>query len=605
MGAYKLAVAASFFILSGGMMYAFRTRRLFPGISLAVLLAAVVLVGTAVFVRARHSVNSGQQTRSLVWYLLPVVVLSVAYRGFVFWFPGSMVGVDPPKYATLIAGVVQAGNIYSFDVFFYSQAPLGIAFPGMLGLAAGGNGQLAMGVYPLLMGVLTPLAVAAVTHRIASSGGETKAILAGGLAAVAAASVNFAYWPVAQSLGIVYWTVLLVFVVQFIRTGSNRLLLLVVLTLFAQVFTHKLPLLVILVVFLVFAVVSRLASATDLTDKDYAITTNEFLIAGIVGALLLIQWAFVTEMLQAVIIRSQQLLATESVSVSPPLVAEPPSAAVAPEPGILGIFLRQGYWFVLLAFGGLAWPLIAYRRFGSRAVRFVLVCTAVPVVLLAISVAGVGGPPPIRTTSFVEPVAIPLVALAFGGVLTRATGARDWLPRRVDRRLPSLVTVLVGAFLVVLVTAQVFSPVAVPDFPGTSRSYTTAEEVNAKSFGYEYVDGPIRSDWFLDVSKAPECVSFGGTAPCRGELRDDAGNTIYHPIGLPLLNANVSAQGYDHVLFRTEVVYYRTSRGEWRLTWNPERSLDGTYNRVYGNGGAVFYERPGTNQSSVPTNATT
>jgi hypothetical protein len=599
MGSYKLATAASFFVLSAAMLLAHSTNRLFPVLPVGALLAVVVLVGAGVVACTRRGSASTTQSRSVIRYVLPVTVLATVYRLFLFAFPASIVGVDPNGYAYQIARVVQSQNLSAIDIFFYSDAPLSISFPAMIGITTGVNSQLSIGIYTVGLGILSPVAVATLTAQLADTGRERKTVLAAGLAGVGTASVTFAYWPIAQSLGIIYWLVLLLFLARFIEDGSKRILSLLVLISVAQVFTHKLPLLVIFAVVLIFTVASRATAAAGFREKEYGISTNSFIIVGILGVLLIIQWAFVTEMVQAVIIRSRELFATESVSVSPPLVQQPPTDAAPPDPSVTGILVRQGYWLVLLAFGGLAWATVAYRRFGDRGVRFILVCTSVPVALLGISVAGVGGPPPLRLTSFVEPAVIPVIALAFGSGLSWARDGRPDDPGVRDRiSLPSARFVLTVVTFVVLVSVQMFSPAAVPDFPSDARSYTTAQEVQAKTFGYARVDGEIHTDWFMSVSESPDCITASGPPPCISKLEARGGPASYDAIGIPLLNANVTAQGYDHVLLRTDVTYYRTSHGVWRLLWDPEQPLDRSDNRIYTNGGDILYDDVGTNEST-------
>lgn len=356
-------------------------------------------------------------------------------------------------------------------------------------------------------------------------------------------------------------------------------------------FTHKLPLLIIFILLLPYVAVSRLAAAAGFVRSNYVITSNAALIVGIVGALLVIQCTLVTELIQSVTIRSRDLLSTESVQVSPPLVSSPPTEAVPPDGGVMGILQRRGYWISLLAVGGFAWVVVAYRRFGNRTTRLLLVCNSILVVLLAISVAGLGGPPALRITSFIEPALIPVIALAFGSGLASSVGHRLSLPLG-SFTLPSPRVALTTIVLILLFITQIFTPAAIPGYPGNSHPYTTAEEISAKSFTYEYVDGPIYSDWFTSISKAPDCSTPGGDSVCFSDINQGTTLPEYRPIGIPLLSANVTEQEYSHILFRTDVIYHRTNRGEWKLVWDPERSSDRDYNRVYANGGAVLYRRP-------------
>jgi len=163
-------------------------------------------------------------------------------------------------------------------------------------------------------------------------------------------------------------------------------------------------------------------------------------------------------------------------------------------PGVGGILLRQGYWLSLLFLDGIAWTVVAYRRFDSRPVRFPLVGAAGPVVLLVVSIFGDAGPPPLCSVSFVEPALVPLLAIVFGGWLVRES-----LPTLSVFGRPSPIPVPYPrftfaslAFLLLFIT-RIFSPVAIPDFPNDYHSYMSEPEMDSKSFGYERVDGPVYS----------------------------------------------------------------------------------------------------------------
>lgn len=587
MSLYKLGTAISFFVMSGAMLSAQLSGRMFPGLPVGIFVAIISLVGTGVVTLRRRNRDSEPRTESLAWYVLPIVAIAVIYRSFVFSFPASYVGVDPPGYGYEVLSIVRTANIYSLDIYFYSEAPLGLAFPAMLGMVAGGNSQMAMSIYPLFLGILTPVTTALISQRISTRNKKRNALLAAGLGAVATASAYFAFWTIPQSLGVAYWLLVLLFISRFIEDGSKPILFLATLTLIAQVFTHKLPLLIIFLIILGYAVSSRATSVLRSRTSEYTVHMNAFVIAGIALVLLLIQWVFVTNLLETVVIRSQRLLSTDTVTISPPQVTEPPTDAAQPVSGLAGILLRQGYWLALMSIGGVAWLTTAYRRFQSRAIRFLLVSVAIPTILLFINIAGIAGVGPNRINGFIEPALIPLLAISCGALVDLSITESPSLKTMFPRRFPSLGGIVAVGVVLLLISTQVFNPVAIPDFPESDRDYTTEEEVSAKMFGYQHINGVIHIDWFGKVSEGPECMRFQNPPTCR-ESRE---GSKYPPIGTPFLNANVTGQGYEHVLYRKDVVYYRTARGIWRLLWDPERSLDTSYNRVYANGGAIIYNR--------------
>jgi len=602
MSAYRLAAALSFLTMAGAMVYAHTTGQLFPGFPLGVFVALAILFGNEL----RHGTERGPP--SVGWRVLPFITVAVTYRAFVFAFPATLPGVDPPRYATAISGVIQTGDVRSIEIFFYSQAPLSISYSAMLGIVTGAPGSQAIGLYPVILGLVTPAVVAALTARLVRSESRLKTVFAAGLAVATTGSVKLAVWPIPQSLGVAYWIVLLLIVARFLEVGSKRLLFLGVLTLVAQVYTHKLPLMIILGTVTMLAVASRLVVYLG-TDDDSPVTgTDELILVGLICTLLALQWTFVTDLIRIVVFRSQRLLFTSGVAVTPPpSLSVTPTKAEPPPAGIQGILVRQGNWIVLLALGGIAWLATAYRRFEDRSVWFLLASIAIPVSLLLLSVIRGAGPPPLRSASFFEPALIPVLIVGLGIGLVRGSASR--VPSSVVTSTPSLPptrTWLTGLCILLVILLQLFSPGTVLDLPTENRVYLNEREQGAKSFGYQHVDGQIHSDWFVQVSGPPDCETFrnGSTLTCIPEDGPDSEQTKYLGLGVPLLNGTVAAQGHEHVLYRTDVEYFRTNGGVWRLLWDPERQMDADYNRVYANGGAVLHDRATGTTPVASTNTT-
>jgi hypothetical protein len=183
-----------------------------------------------------------------------------------------------------------------------------------------------------------------------------------------------------------------------------------------------------------------------------------------------------------------------------------------------------------------------------------------------------------RIIAYMEPVIVPLFVTAVGGVLTmvrRHSGEVVYGDRRQYKKVAVFVVVLM--ILCGLFTAQVASPRAVPDYPDHPRTYLSGPEVEAKEFGNQHVKQTLYTDWFMTVSGE------------RNPEFDDGARPEWEPIGAPLLNANVTGQGYGYVLFRTDVEFYLTAEGPWSLLWDPTRPLDREYNRVYESGDATLY----------------
>jgi len=590
MGLYKFGTSISFTILSISILYTHVTASLFPGITVGVFLSTGVLIGTALLGSKSHRF-------SLVWYLLPLVAVAVVYRLYVFIFPPSLVGIDPNGYALEISRVIRTGTIDAISYNFYSKAPLSISYPAMLGIGTGTSTPNTMMLYPLIHGVLLPLVAASLVSRVASRHTASTAVVACGLGALTTMSVHFGYVPIAQSLGVAYWTVFLLFMTKFQEFKSKRTMFLAVVVLAGLVFTHKLPLIVVFGAFLAFTLLTLLHSLVTYGSNNRSLRRYYGLQLGmLVGLLTLVQWFYITDFGKSVFLQSLDVLLTESVEISPPLVSRAPSHAVELDSSLMGILERRGHGFALLLVGGVTWLYQAYAGANRPEVRFLLAAALPPVIILLIAVVGnpPSGttPPGPRLIGFLEPVIVPLFSITIGSALVeRSTGSPDFSDKVSKPSLSFLKSALAATLILLLLFSQVASALAVPDYPDHPRDYLSSQEVQAKGFGNEHVGGPIHTDWFLMVSGGRNPGNGTGTA------------TRYVAIGDPLLNATVTTQGYGHVMFRTDVEYYLTQIGPWKLLWEPSQNLDGEYNRIYANGGALLYDDPNTVVDRTPVNS--
>jgi hypothetical protein len=590
MALYKFGVGASFITLGITIVYTHYVARLFPvfpaGVSAAIGL--LMICGVA----SRRNSSLGSLTR----YVLPIVVVALTSRVYLFLFPGSLIGVDPPQYAVEITRLIQVGQADAIGFYFYSRIPLMLLFQAMFGMITDLSAPNLMILYSIILGVLVPLVVTSLTVWVAPQPSKRMATIAACIGSSTSLLINFGNEPVAQTLGVIYWIVLLVVLARFFQTRSKPDFLFAVLTMLALTFTHKLPLLIVLLLIVSFALLSAISSMANLSNNEQYIAPPYGVILGVLAAaLIVIEWAFLTTFFKSVVSLSINIFLTESIDISPPLTRTSPTAAIPVDQGVTGILSRRGHGLTLLALGGAAWMYTGYKRIDETIVRFLIACVAVPVALLMITVVGnppgEASPPSIpRILVFVEPAVVPIIVVTFGRLLSGEENAHQPELGRLLGDLRSLIVVLSSVLLIgLIVTSQLFTPFVVPDYPDNPRRYLTAEEVHAKQFGYEYVDESIRSDWYLTVAGPPN--------PGTG-----ADTPRYEPIGKSFLDAdmaNISSQ-YGRILYRANVDYYLTDRGPWSLVWDPEEEFNREYNRIYSNDDAILYERDIGNRSVIP-----
>jgi uncharacterized protein with PQ loop repeat len=577
----KVGIGISFVVAALTLLYTHESGELFPWLPIGAVIAVGVLFAAAIL----HCRSTSEP--SYVSVIAPLVVLSVGYRTYVFLFPASLVGIDPAGYAVQVARVMTTGQTEAIGFTYYSEASLSITYPAVYGILADVSASDALLVYPIVVGIAMPLITAALVMRVSDR--ETvhvSVVTAATLASVAAVSIRFSYWPIAQTLGLLYWLVFSYLLTQYFQTRSKRTFLVLVTVLVALTFTHKLPLLVIFGVLGVLALWSGGRYAYGrVRPSELKVSIREpsaLLIGLITGTLMMVQWTYLTEFIEVVVVRAVSLLVVESAPIGATQTA--PEAAIPPGGGVLGLLARRAHGIALLVIGGAAWVYLAIdRNVGDReGLKILLVFTTIPVVLLGFGIVAqsqtgsTSAPSPNRFVSFAEPILIAIIALPVGGYLARTSETK--LRHGVARHASKLRPLLFAVFVVALVSTQLLSAPAAPDHQSSARYYLTSQEADAKSFGYDYAIRPIHTDWYTTIAGPP-------TARLSGELER------YEPIGEPFLTRNVTQQEYEYVLYRSDVRYYATEYGPRRLLWEPSEQLDKEYNRVYANGGSVLYDR--------------
>ena len=505
--------------------------------------------------------------------LVLVVGIAVFYRAYTFVFPASMIGMDPDGYAIWINQLVAAGSIEAMNVGFYAKAPF---FPLLNGLSAVVSGlpvRTAMIITPLLTGILVPLSVYLLSRYITYEEATEVGIAASLIVVVAAQGFHYSYWPIAQTLATLF---LCLFVVVSVRSISGprrryRFSMLFVVFLLSMAFTHKLPMLVTIMFVGAFIALFLLPrTAVKQIGLERRGRYDVWMLFGITFMMLFIQWTYIADFLRTVVVKLVALLGSESPSVSPALLH--PTAAVNPYSEIVGILLRNAHALVLLVLGAVAWLVLAYTSRSRRSVQVLHAATAGLFLLYPITILVPSEFRYTRVTLFIEPFLAVLIAVAF---IHQSNQSKELLSRAWS-------AMIIG-IIVFVVVSQVVTVGAAPDFPGSPRMYLTSEEVAAKEFGHQHMDGSTAGPYYAGEQPFPDQhVTSSGTLDAERE-------NMYTPLNSSLYNATLLSDCPPDVLYRQIDVY--RFQGAWRLTWNPKSVLDTHYNRIYANHGAKHYSR--------------
>ncbi|MDT3435462.1 hypothetical protein [Haloarcula sp. 1CSR25-25] len=584
--ATRESVTLSMSAIAISVFYTHETERLFPELPIGISIAVTVLL-LATYFKSESGLRS-----SFHVYLGAIVVIAVFYRSYIFLYPASLIGLDPISYSVQISRVMITGSTDSVSFFFYSRAPLSIILPAFFGLVSGLSAPDSLVVYSILGGIVPTLVIAGLAKRTATARPHKTGIVAGALASIAAVSVHFSFWPIAQTLSVYFWIVLILLLVRYYERSSKRTFLLLIGVLVGLTFTHKLPLFITIFVLLLiagFSKANRLVHRRILGHnvEDTAVRRPLSLGLGLVViALLLVQWSFITDFIKTVAINLLAVFSLGAPEVSSAPAVQSPSAAAPPNLWVIGLLYRRSHGISFLIVGGLAWLLLLIDKPFKSSSEVLLSSVAGLVFLLVASVIsrapGTSAPPPMRMYAFLEPILVVLVAVGIERLSSRGLCV-PFLNHRLfssssGRRALKLLSVTILALLVV---SQAFSTAAVPDHRAAPRYYLTSGETQAKSFGLGYTDSQITTDWFTTVAGPPDWRL----------IEEERSGPRYRPAGESLLNANLTRQGYHYIMYRPNVRIYATGSGPWVLEWNPERQLDSEYSRIYANGDGLIYAK--------------
>lgn len=566
---FKIGVVLAFISISAGTLGSHATSSLWPWIPVSVAVAILVILASVLW-------RPNQELLSPSPILAFTTAIAVFYRGYIFTFPASLIGMDPDRYAVWINQLIAAGSVEAMSVGFYQRAPLFHLVNGIFSILSGLPVREAMVVNPIMVGVTIPISVYILSRYLPKSSAKS-GLIATLIIVVGAQTVKLSYWPVAQTLATVFLIVLLIVSIRLIyhpRDGEvfSVLFLLFLLTLSL---THKLPVLITTLIIGIFASTAILPpSITQRLKINYTNPQTIWLLFVLTSVILFVQWIHITGFISSVVIKIVTIFisgSAESATVSPTRMN--PTTAVKPYTPIVGILLRNLHSLVLLVMGAIAWLILAYTERDSPAVQALLIAAGVLFMFFPITLLVPTDLIYTRIEVFIEPIMAVLIAAA--------------LIKHIDRSRYSfgrVLKVISVGIIVFIISAQIVTVGAAPDFPGTTQMYLTQEEVTAKEFGYQYLNNSTAGPYYAQEKPFPD-----RHVTASGELKTERMNT-YAPLNESLYNASLLSNCPPNILSRSTDVYL--FHGSWRITWNLQSTLDKFYDRVYSSGGAKHYVRP-------------
>lgn len=557
----RVVIIVASVLFAAGALGTTITGEIYPTLPLGLVAAGIVLVA-GLFHRL---------TTNLA--IAIAIVLGAGYRVIVFLWPNSMILMDPDTYA-LWSYAYLNGGLPDYVSGFYTNASVFPVFGAEISSMAGLDVASAYVVFPLIVGVLLPLAAALIVKRVVGEGSIAPAIAAF-VAAFDPASVRFSYAPVPLALAAVFIALAfigyLVLIDEYdtVRSKSRLGAFVLISTLsVAAALTHKIPL-AVFAIFLWSAFVVAIAMRGEFVGRKGAL-----LLFGVVAVVT--HWTFLTDYLARAAVLMGDIL-TADVALADPATSNEYYRSYNPDffRSLRNIF----YMPLVLTIAGIAWLGVFIRRssFSKGSSVAVLLGGAAGSVIFILPGKFISEAPGFQRV-FVYGTAI--IAALVG------IGVARILSRRVPESGLSARKLLVGTILVTILVTQAFSAPATPDFADGPRLYLTEQEIATKSFSQEHVDDVVRMDVYL----ADEVVDFEYESGIPRQYE-----TVPKPeeqtelMSEEYLNGTLPERNYPYVTHRETRVYRLSS--EVILTWDVTGYLDAEYSRYYDSGPAHSYYR--------------
>lgn len=498
--------------------------------------------------------------------LLLVVIFSTLLRIQIFLFPASPIGYDPFYFVNDIRKIVASHGLLHQG--FYMDIPFFNLLAATTSLILNISPNDAMAIFPLVIGLVLPLAVWSMMQT--SFQQDQLILLAVILAVVGTTTLKYSYWPIPQTLSLVFWLIFLFVLIKFLHTRSQRMLIIIILLQGALIFTHKFA---PLIVFLVTGASLMYVSYSRTGIVDAAINSSGRIVL-ILLILLSLQWVFATSLITQLMLIPKEIILADFLpsivgrfaSIPEPNVSSPmgnlPTAASPTIVGWQRNFIRRMSSIVMILLGipatfAFAFWIVTNDRKEMAPVIFSIL------MLLPFVVIG------FFDSSIIPPHRAVLLAESCLSIVV-IFSLYEITPNR---------KVLLGLFLILLAT-QLGATNSVPDYSGTPRLYLNGGEVGGDEFVTAYVKEPVLTDYY-----------FGTVNSERGKLGD---RYKYSPEAF--LNANISSTNCNFVLRRDIEVYisrpwdYDSDNQWWKLDWDIESVLNEQENRVYDNADLVTFK---------------
>lgn len=509
------------------------TGRLWPVVPAALVLSLLLITG----------LDDDQLPAAIAL----VCTVSVAYRLMIMMIPNSLIGMDPDRYAWAIHNVVETRSVAGSEFsVFYEQTGVMLSFGAISSVVPGLDATETMATYAIILGLIVPLSVAAISQRLWPSKPRIP-IYSASIATVATAMLKFSGWPIAQSLAVVFWVVFLLLLFRLLEP-DRRFATLVIGIAVPLAFVHKLSPLITLLA----AVGVLLGSASARSRLYKAPQSNPVRTLGMVGLALTIlaylQWNTSGYFIGVVWHSLRTIDFSGGVSSSINITAAEPILD-----GLTLLIYRRGHALALGTFAGFGWLLLLVSdRRGST--RLLLGCVAVVEGFTALAFVA-------PRLSFERPVffAEPLLAIVAGVILAAIATTK-----RV-----SASNHLASVLFIGLLLTQAFAAPAMPDSTHQPRYYLEGNEIESKQHASTYGPDTVHTDYYL----AEERVNWTGDSDTEFEAADEA-----------YLKGNLVG---EYIVYRDPGVWYTphllpaAPGSMWELTWDPSKELDQKYNRVY------------------------
>ncbi|MFU1781514.1 hypothetical protein ACM16X_09045 [Haloarcula japonica] len=506
-----------------------------------------------------------------------LILIALLYRLGIFYLSPSLLGVDAVKHSVQGQWIRETGTISILAEGFYRRAPIFQISLAQVSIVTDLRSDRALIFVPILIGTIVPLVTAMFIRDSDLVKSTTETVAIGGLLAITGVATNwFSIAPVAQILTLPLLFLSIISISKIRQTADRRYLLIMITLLIGMIFTHKLPNLVLtfcLGTLLIFGVVYR-------RELDYRI----FKLMLLSGSLLLAQWIYVTDFFQnAVFLGVTTLDSIRSGRTGIGSSPSPSSNAVSAHPDLTAALLNKIHLIIILVafFAALIICANLFRNYDIGA-ETILAGIAPLSLLVALGTFTplMGGS--IRYLLYAETLLAITVAIGISLILHNHASSLS------SDSVRSGIKILAFCTLVLVVTAQFGGSLSTPDKPDTPRMYLTSDEVEGKQFQSTYISETVYSDRYyakfvvdpLVPINRGETGALSGSSP--GAMSDE------------LRNATIVEQGYDYVSVRNNVDIYRLENARWyRLTWNQNKYLSASYNRIYDNGNVTSYERVG------------